>query len=289
VLSEKSFSTLITPVLEDYAYGYFVHKDAGDIVVSHPGGIAGFRSEVEAHMADGFGAVFLTNGGMDAGLQKWIVQSVTAAFHGAEPPKLVTSGVDTSGVRADRPHPQDYAGTYQLSPGDVAAPSMVQLLDVGGRLVLKIDQRTVPLDQMAPDTFRAGSADADGAYFFGRLKDGDSEVIEFSHGAHVYLRNGSTAAPPPVLPKEYAAFIGHFENNGPEGPTARVFVRGGRLMMMRDLPSGASEQLEPLGGGIFREGSPDYTPERARFDSIVAGRALRLTLSGVPLYRKDTP
>jgi hypothetical protein len=50
-----------------------------------------------------------------------------------------------------------------------------------------------------------------------------------------------------------------------------------------------AEPLEPLGQGVFRAGGPEYSPERARFDTIVAGQALRLTLSGVPLYRRNTP
>jgi len=49
------------------------------------------------------------------------------------------------------------------------------------------------------------------------------------------------------------------------------------------------EPLEPLGPAQFRVGAADYSPERARFDTIVAGQALRLLVSGVPLYRKDIP
>jgi hypothetical protein len=92
------------------------------------------------------------------------------------------------------------------------------------------------------------------------------------------------------VPKEYDAFIGHFVNNGPEGPVARVYVRNGKLMMMVAMDEDAApEPLEPLGPGIFRIGKEDYSPERARFDTLVDGHALRLLITGVPLYRKDTP
>jgi len=33
----------------------------------------------------------------------------------------------------------------------------------------------------------------------------------------------------------------------------------------------------------------EYSPERARFDTVIDGQALRLFVSGVPLYRKDIP
>jgi D-alanyl-D-alanine carboxypeptidase len=79
-------------------------------------------------------------------------------------------------------------------------------------------------------------------------------------------------------------------NNGPEGPVARVFVRNGRLMMLlSEDEDAASEPLSPLGRGLFRIGKAEYSPERARFDTVVDGEALRLFVSGVPLYRKDIP
>jgi D-alanyl-D-alanine carboxypeptidase len=49
-----------------------------------------------------------------------------------------------------------------------------------------------------------------------------------------------------------------------------------------------TEKFAPLGPGEFRMGQEDFSPERARFDGIVDGRAQRLTISGVPLYRRET-
>jgi hypothetical protein len=47
--------------------------------------------------------------------------------------------------------------------------------------------------------------------------------------------------------------------------------------------------LQPVGGGLFRLGEEVFSPERVQFDTVVDGFALRMSLSGVPLYRKDTP
>ena len=111
-----------------------------------------------------------------------------------------------------------------------------------------------------------------------------------SHGAQWYLAKAFSGKTEPEIPSECAAYVGHFENNGPEGPIARVFVRNGRLWAMMSLDEQPKPTpLEPLGQGHFRLGEEAYSPERVRFDTVVDGRALRMTLSGVPLYRKDTP
>jgi len=45
------------------------------------------------------------------------------------------------------------------------------------------------------------------------------------------------------------------------------------------------EPLVRLGQGLFKPASPDFNPERYRFDTIVDGVALRMTYSGMPAYR----
>jgi hypothetical protein len=61
------------------------------------------------------------------------------------------------------------------------------------------------------------------------------------------------------------------------------------MMLLSEDDQARPEALEPLAVGQFRIGDKDYSPERARFDSIVEGHALRLFITGVPLYRKDIP
>jgi hypothetical protein len=111
-----------------------------------------------------------------------------------------------------------------------------------------------------------------------------------SHGAQWYFTKAFSGKTEPAAPPEYCAYVGHFESNYPESPLARVFVRDGRLWAMMSLHEQAKPTLlEPIAEGLFRLGDQVYSPERVRFDTIVDGAALRMTLSGVPLYRKDTP
>jgi D-alanyl-D-alanine carboxypeptidase len=288
LLSEKAFAMLTTPVLNDYAYGLHVHTVNDATLISHTGGIAGFHSEVEAHMDDGFALVFLSNGGIDQILQKWIVQSVTAAYRGVAPPALPAQGRDP-----DNLDPQAYVDIYHLAAGDTAAVGgTVEFVVTDGRLALMNGDTSAQLERMGTDAFCISSLDSDRfPFFFGRVEGTkDGKIVEVSHGSKWYITKGFVGVPQPAAPRSYAAYVGRFENNGPEGPAARVFVRNGRLMVVFLAEGTAAQALEPAGvEGVFRLAEPAYSPEFFHFDTVIEGHALRLDISGVPLYRKDTP
>jgi D-alanyl-D-alanine carboxypeptidase len=309
VLSESAFATLTTPVLEEYAYGVWVrHDKSGHTVIQHTGGIAGFHSAVEAHMDEGFALVFLSNGGIDQELKNWVVQVTAAAFEGTPAP-AVPAGKATS----SQPDLGEYAGLYR-APGKhdsssdstsgsrsgsaadsssiANAAATLEFVFAENRLFLKGDHGNIALEKMGTDLFRASGEATDGLPFvFSRSgADGHGKVTDVSHGALWYATEKFPEALGRAPPKNYASFIGHFVNNGPEGPVARVFVHNGRLMMLLSEDEDATaEPLEPIGSGLFRIGKANYSPERAHFDTLVDGQALRLFISGVPLYRKDTP
>jgi hypothetical protein len=282
VLSEQGFKTLTTPVLDDYAYGLDVREDKGHRVISHGGGIAGFRSHIEAHLDEGFALVFLSNGGMDESFRPWVVELARAAF--ADQPLPAAPAPDPDPLMAPL---ADYVGHFEAGEGKS------RVLDVRldhDELVLSGPDGKQRLQRMGVNTFRSRArAGEAAAYFFARADDKpQGAVIGVSHGLDWYSTSGAPRAPGP--PKEYAAYVGHYVNNGPEGPVARVFVRDGKLvtaMYVEELF--APLPLTPLGEGAFRLGKEDYSPERAKFDGIIDGHAQRLTIDGVPLYRRETP
>lgn len=296
VLSESAFAALTTPVLEDYAYGVWVRKDeAGHKVITHSGGIAGFHSLVAAHMDEGFGLVFLSNGGIDEELGKWVAQVVAAAFNGTNPPALPAKNADS-----EQTDVAQYAGQFRLTgpsdsgaQGSASSAAQLEFVLAGDRLFLKGERGNIFLERMGSDVFRASGTATDGLPFiFGRSANDKhkGKVTDVSHGALWYAGASFTQPVNSSTPKEYASYVGHFVNNGPEGPVARVFVRNGHLMMLLSEDEAAiAEPLEPVGSALFRIGKVAYSPERARFDTLVDGQALRLLVSGVPLYRKDTP
>ncbi|MGH8138878.1 MAG: serine hydrolase domain-containing protein [Steroidobacteraceae bacterium] len=295
VLSESTFATLTTPVLEDYAYGVWVRQDKkGHKVIEHTGSIFGFHSAVQAHMDEGFGIVFLSSSSIDQELQKWVVQVVAAAFDGTDLP--AAPGKKVNSEKADL---EQCAGQFRLvrqhgsgTDGTASTGAPLEFVFAGNRLFLKSEHGNIPLEKMGPDLFRASGEATDGLPFvFGRSgADEHIEVTDVSHGALWYAAEKFRQPMEAAAPKEYAAYVGHFVNAGPEGPVARVFVRNGRLMMLLSEDEDAkAEPLEPVGAAVFRIGKAAYSPERAHFDTLVGGQALRLLVSGVPLYRKDTP
>jgi D-alanyl-D-alanine carboxypeptidase len=289
VLSESSFATLTTPVLEYYAYGLRVHAEGGHTIIGHTGSIGGFHSAVEAHVDQGFGLVLLANAALAPELKKWIVSTLIAAYDGGPPPPQPTAGAESA-----LPDLHEYAGKFHLEAGktDNNVNAALTFVYSDDRLFLVGEHGNIALDRMGLDLFR-GAAAAAGIlpFVFGRSgADEKTRVTSVSQGALWYAADGFPEPLRPAVPQEYASYVGHFMNNGPEGPVARVFVRNGALMMLLSEDEEATPlPLEPLGPDLFRIGEQEFSPERARFDSLVEGHALRLFISGVPLYRKDIP
>jgi D-alanyl-D-alanine carboxypeptidase len=189
---------------------------------------------------------------------------------------------------AKEPGAAEYAGKYRTSSGQAA-----EFISGPHGLLLKQGAGEVPLLPMGRDTFRTMGAAVDPfPYVFGRAAGpGSSPVVEVSHGAEWFTNERYRGTPQSAAPAEYLSYVGHYENHNPEGPTARIYIQGGTLMALVDgeVPSTDPQTLKPLGGGVFQSAEPDPNPERYQFDTVVDGQALRLMISGAPLYRVETP
>lgn len=283
LLSAKRFADLTTPVLDDYAYGLHVHSTPGASVISHDGGIAGFESHIEMAMEGGFAVIILSNGGIDKSLQSWVADLAAAAF--ADRPLPPAPAPDADRLMTPL---EDYVGRFE------SAKAPAGELDVRltkGELILRYGTSERHLQRMGVDMFRADEASGDrDAYVFARADDKpQGAVMGVSHGASWYARNPARLSQPSI-PAHYTEYVGHYVNNGPEGPEARIYVRNGQLLAALDMDESFSPTpLSPIGEGTFRLGPEDWSPERARFDGIIDGHAQRLFIDGVPLYRRETP
>jgi D-alanyl-D-alanine carboxypeptidase len=283
LLSAKSFAILTMPVLDNYAYGLRVHSAPGGTVISHDGGIAGFESHIEVQPEKGFGLIFLSNGGMDASLQPWVAKLVAAAF--ADQPLPPAPAPDPDPLMAPL---KDYVGHFE------SANARTGILDIrltNGELILQYGTDERHLRRMGVNMFRADEASADrDAYVFTRADDRPQGVVTgVSHSSSWYTI-GPSRVPQTSTPAQYAEYVGHYVNNGPEGPEARIYMREGRLLAALEMDESFSPTpLEPIDGATFRLGPQDWSPERAHFDGIIDGHAQRLLIDGVPLYRRETP
>lgn len=287
LLSEAAFRKFITPALDNYAYGVAVSGTPGRSVVSHGGAIYGFRSRLEAHIDEGFGVTFMSNGSLDGKLIKQVVGVVTEAFGGKPDEDKPSEATPPAYSLTDA---ANYAGRYQRQDGAVITFSAAE---DGSLLLHRPDNKHLKLVKMGRDTYGASEV---GAYlFFGDAKHADRGVQEVSHGADWYVKEGSALDnKSPAVPTEYRSYVGRYLNHSDEGPDVRVFVKRGRLMLAPAGDSSYVVELEPSGPvsskqGSFRPTSPAYSPERLVFDTLDDGVTLRLQMSGVPLYRVDIP
>jgi D-alanyl-D-alanine carboxypeptidase len=267
VLSEKAFGMLTKPALNQYAYGLIVRQVDGDTIVSHGGGIAGFTTLFEVHMNDGFGVIAMGNGGLDGPVVQWAVNAVKAAIRNQPLPDAPARQDPTEVSNA-----ADYAGVFS------SAGKTLEFAAEANRLVLKRDGAAISLLRGQRDSFRVGSGElAEFPFVFRRTSD---KVVEVSHGPEWYTDGAYSGPKQFETPSEYSAYVGRYVNHNPEEGAVSVYVLKGNLMM-------EGNTLVAVGPATFRPASPDFNPERVSFDTIVDGKALRMFISGTPMYRMN--
>jgi hypothetical protein len=288
-VSDRAFTELTTPVLEDYAYGLWVRRQDGHTVISHSGGIAGFSSYLEAHSDEGFAVVLLSNGGIDAGFQAWLIEAAGRSLRGetvSAPPAPERAAIE---AKLD-----DYVGSYQDSSSGSTTPGgeVLKVTLTDGGLSLTRGPSTHLLQRIGADTFRvAGNNEDHGAYLFSRAGGKrDGAVVEVSHGAQWYVTKGFHEPLARQAAGDYSAVVGHYVYSGPEGPVARVYVRNGSLIAVLFMDENLyALPLEAGSAGTYLLKESPVSSEPVRFDALDRGQATRMTIAGVPLYRRDTP
>jgi hypothetical protein len=76
--------------------------------------------------------------------------------------------------------------------------------------------------------------------------------------------------------------VGHYYNDSPWYGDMRIVLRRGQLYI------DGVQSLVPRGDGKFGIGDPE-APDWISFDTIVDGRAMVLSYSGIPFRRMFTP
>src|SRR6185295_4486195 len=203
VLSERAFDRLITPALDNYAYGLTVRSADGDTEILHGGAIAGFASQLFVRMHDGFGVVMLGSAGADGALGQWIVNALKARVRNQPVPEF----------KAPPPPPvAEWAGTFTARDGRTLEFA-VDPADAS-RLTLTHGNRTTALTRVGPNAFR--ETDGDPAAFPYAFERRDGKVVEVARGSDWYTR-GSYSGPASFdVPPEYRSFVGRYKNHNPE-------------------------------------------------------------------------
>jgi Beta-lactamase len=283
VIKEETFARFIMPATRapfrgedaNYAYGLWVNDVNGHTYLRHTGGMVAFSSALHVDLQSGIGAFASVNANL-AGYRPVLVARYALDLLRATLEERDLPGMPPKPSPSDEVNnASDYAGTFLSSDG-----KKLTLAAEGTKLLLLHDGKRITLERAGRDDFIVKHPDFDlFTLDFGR--EGNA-VVEVFHGGN-WFTNERYAGPKTFnYPAEWNSYAGHYRNDSPWFGSARVFLRKGKLTI-----DGAP--LTPLGDAGFRIGAEDWSPERARFERIIDGRATRVKLSGVEFYRSGAP
>ncbi|MEP6741592.1 MAG: serine hydrolase domain-containing protein [bacterium] len=285
VLADKTFELFTRPVIKSqfrgedasYAYGLWVSDKDGHTLLRHTGGMVAFSSAMYADTTEGLGAFASVNASLygayrPVAVTRYALELLSSAKNDTElpaPPVLLPETDDIANAA-------DYAGTFTAVDG-----SKLMLTSHGDRLLLQHAGSNIILERAGGDLFFVKHPDWD-LFLLGFSRQQD-KVVEAFHGAR-WWSNERYAGPKTFqYPAEWDAYAGHFHSDSPWYESTRLVVRKGRLFV-EGLQS--LEQIEP---GVFRVAGQPIDVDRVVFDTVIDGRAMRASYSGIEFFRAFTP
>lgn len=285
VLSEKAFDLLIKPVIKSpfrgedasYAYGLWVSEKDGHTLLRHTGGMVAFSSAMHADTTDGLAAFASVNASLGGGYRpvvvaRYAVELLSAAAKNKELPAPPPPPPATDKI-ANAP---DYAGTFNATNGD-----KLVLTSQGDKLILQHAGAAIILERATPDLFYVKHPDWD-LFLLGFSRE-QGKVAEAFHGGRWWTNERYSGPKTFQYPAEWDAYAGHYHSDSPWYESTRLVIRKGQLLAEGLQPL---ESIEPR---VFRVPGQGVDVDRVVFDTIVDGRAMRVTYSGIEFFRAWTP
>ena len=254
-----------------YGYGIVVDTLDGHRRLRHTGGMVSFASALEVDLDSGVGVFASINamqGFRPRPVAEYALRLMRAVRDGAPLPPLPASesvlAVDAAA---------DYGGRFVAADGRalevVAEADRLSLMHRGARVPLE------PTQGLA-DTFTVLHPDFERfALVFGRGSPGSKgPVVDAGWGPDWYTHARYRGPREFAVPAEWHGFSGHFRNEDPWIGSTRVVLRRGQLWLAGVIP------LEAAAGGLFYLRDEPDNPEWVSFSDVVAGRAMRMRISG---------
>ena len=285
VLSDRAFELFTKPVIKSafrgedasYAYGLWVSAKDSHTLLRHTGGMVAFSSAMYADTTDGLAAFASVNASLYGGYRpvavaRYALQLLSAAAKDKElpaPPPPPPASDKVANVA-------EYVGTFTASDG-----GKLVLTSEGDKLLLQYAGAAIILEQAAPDLFFVKHPDWDLFLLgFSRLQ---GKVAEAFHGARWWTNERYSGPKTFQYPSEWDAYAGHFHSDSPWYESTRLVIRKGQLLVEGLQP------LEPIEPRVFRVPGQGVDVDRVVFDTIVDGRAMRASYSGIEFFRALTP
>jgi D-alanyl-D-alanine carboxypeptidase len=296
VLSQSSYNLMTTPddmhgkpagpagaelaeaplLYQHYGYGFGLHDEGGDKIVSHTGGIGGYSACMETNVSRGFGVIAMSNL-IEAPLHPCAIvlyaMQVLQAQSDGEPLPPVPGAQPMYLDRTSVPNAAKLAGTY-------TAPdhSQITFVSSGIGLSLQTPGGLKPLYSRGGNTFWVDDPRF-ATYGLTFVPDKSGAIAQVYSGALWFY--GTAYAGPKTFDPPAAAgtYTGRYEGDQLWGQSnaVRVFVVKGKLTADRT-------PLVVQKDGTYRLGS-----SIVRFDTPAAGQMQRMWIDAIPFYRIDLP
>lgn len=284
LLTEEAFKLFTKPVIDSpyrgepgsYSYGVWVSDVKGHTRLRHTGGMVAFSSSIDIDLTDGIGAFASVNANLrgyrPVAVTKYAIELFNASLANQSLPAAPPPAPPADEVK----NATDYAGVF-TSPG---SNKKLEFVAEGNKLLLVHNGRKIALDRLSGDRFLVKQTPFD-RFVLAFVRD-KLKVVEISHGPDWYVNDSYTGPRTFETPKHLEGFVGHYANDSPWYGDTNVIMRKGQLYL------DGLQLLTARADGKFGFGEPDG-PDWVAFESIIDGRAMVLSLSGIRFRRTFTP
>ena len=283
LLSEEGFALFTKAAIDspyrgepaNYGYGIWISDIAGHTRLRHTGGMVAFSSSIDVDITGNIAAFASVNANLrgyrPVAVTKYAIELFNASAAGKPLPDPPAPPPAPDEVK----NAADYVGSFTTLDG-----KKLELVAEGNKLVLVHANRRIVLERVGGDRFLVKHPDFD-TYLLGFVRE-NQQVTQAVYGPDWYLGEKYTGPKTFETKKEWEGFAGHYNNDSPWYGDTRVVMRKGQLFLDGTQP------LVPRGDGKFGIGDPEG-PDWISFESIVDGRAMRLSFSGIIFRRVFTP
>ncbi len=260
-----------------YGYGLAVFgndpSEGGDHVIGHTGGISGYTACMQANLTRGFAVIAMANL-VEAPLHPCAIvlyaMRILRAQSLGEPIPAAPPPPENPATTANG---NDYSGTYTSPTG-----ASFSVTGVPGRAVMVDRGESYTLYPRGSDLF--WSPDPRYALFllhFGR--NASKHVVEATYGGEWFGNERYFGPRSWAYPKRWDAYVGRYETSfwGSPDVTRVVVVKGA-------LTFDGLAALTPRRDGSFSLGT-----DVIRFGAVAGGKAQRMTIDDINMYRVDLP
>jgi len=283
LVSEESFALFTKAAIDSpyrgepasYGYGLWVSNIEGHTRLRHTGGMVAFSSSIDVDLTGNIAAFASVNANLRGYRPVAVTKYAVELFNASAAAKALPAPPAPPPSPEEVKNAGDYAGTYTSLDG-----KKLEFAAEGEKLLLVDGNRRAVLERAGGDRFIVKHPDFD-TFLLGFVRE-NQQVTQAFYGANWYLGEKYTGPKTFETKKDWEGLAGHYHNDSPWYGDTRVVLRKGQLFMEGVQP------LVPRADGKFGLGDPDG-PDWVGFESIVDGRAMRLSLSGIVFRRIFTP